>query len=85
MPTYTGNPIKALFDADEAAAPAKRDPARRTKILAVIAAIWEHHPDMRLGQLLVNFTNQTDFEHNPYFFEDDVLLEQLSHYVREFE
>ena len=85
MVTNTSNPIKALYDADEASAPAERDPARRAKILSVIAALWEHHPNMRLGQLLVNFTNEADFGARPYFFEDDALLEQLSNYARAFE
>ena len=54
-----------------------RDPARIQKILAQIERIWVAHPDMRLGQLLVNFTETNKFEEAPFFYEDDKLLADL--------
>ena len=61
-----------------------RDPARIDKILAQIKRIWVAHPDMRLGQLLCNYSGRaanrielSDFEANPFFYEDDALLASL--------
>jgi hypothetical protein len=52
-----------------------RDPARIDQILAAIAEVWHAHPDMRLGQLLVNLL---DPEWNKLFtIEDDVLAQRL--------
>ena len=52
-----------------------RDPERIDAILAAIGEIWRAHPDMRLGQLLVNLL---DPEWNKLFnIEDDVLAQRL--------
>ena len=53
----------------------RRDPERIDAILAAIGEVWHRHPDMRLGQLLVNLL---DPEWNKLFnVEDDVLAERL--------
>lgn len=48
-----------------------RDPKRIPKILKALQKIWERHPDLRLGQLLLNLGY--DF----YYTEDVKLIEQL--------
>jgi hypothetical protein len=52
-----------------------RDPERIDEILNLISQAWRSHPDMRLGQLVVNLL---DPKPNAIFYiEDDVLLERL--------
>jgi hypothetical protein len=52
-----------------------RDPDRIPEILALIEELWSKHPDMRLGQLIVNLL---DARPNPIFtVEDDILRDRL--------
>lgn len=55
-----------------------RDPDRISIILDKIREIWEASPDMRLGQLIINVTGQSD---NLWNLEDDVLLDDLQEWV----
>lgn len=56
-----------------------RDPERIDQILAQIGEVWCQHPDMRLGQLLVNLL---DPKPNALFnVEDDVLAARLREFV----
>jgi uncharacterized protein YihD (DUF1040 family) len=48
-----------------------RDPKRIPKILKELRKIWEEHPDLRLGQLMLNLG--FDF----YYIEDDELIKKL--------
>ena len=50
-----------------------RDFNRIMPMLERIEAIWKRNPDLRLMQLLGNVTGAGD----PYYVEDDVLLEGL--------
>lgn len=54
-----------------------RDPARIPVILDLIRQVWEESPDMRLGQLVVNVTN----EPNPFYVEDDVFTDALHEWI----
>ena len=56
-----------------------RDPNRITKTLQEIQKVWEQFPDLRLGQLLLNITN----ENNLYYLEDDALVQYLKKYYKE--
>ena len=51
-----------------------REPSRIPEVMARIQKLWEQHPDLRLGQLLLNI-------HYPataiYFMEDDEIVTQL--------
>jgi hypothetical protein len=38
-----------------------------------LGAYWTANPDLRLGQIVGNFSPRVD----PYFLEDNVLLERL--------
>ena len=50
-----------------------RDPNRIDIILEEIKNIWKEHPDLRLGQLLLNAVPETYL----YYIEDDKLIEYL--------
>jgi hypothetical protein len=54
-----------------------RDPARIPIILEKVQEVWLAHPDMRLGQILVNVMGQAD----PFMVEDDVLLDDLNEWL----
>lgn len=53
-----------------------RDINRIGPILETIEAIWLRNPDWRLMQLLGNLYGPID----PYYIEDDVLMERLKEY-----
>ena len=53
-----------------------RDPKRITKILQGVQEVWEQFPDLRLGQLLLNGTDDTIL----YYLEDEELVEYLRTY-----
>lgn len=50
-----------------------RDPKRIPKILNEIKNIWEKHPDLRLGQLIINSSRKAFL----FYLEDDDLLKNL--------
>lgn len=54
-----------------------RDPARIPQVLGLLHKVWAEHPDMRLGQLLVNITGSSD----PFHVEDDVLVDDLKEWL----
>lgn len=53
-----------------------RDPNRIDEVLGALREYWVAHPDMRLGQILVNLIG-TKFAVDIFYVEDDVLLERL--------
>jgi hypothetical protein len=55
-----------------------RDPNRIDGILAEVAKIWKEHPDLRLGQLILNVAP----ENRLYNMEDLPLVEALEHLYR---
>jgi uncharacterized protein YihD (DUF1040 family) len=55
---------------------APRDPDRIDIVLAELAAYWSRHPDLRLGQLVVNAARRAGVD-DAYVVEDDRLLEGL--------
>ena len=50
----------------------KRDSEIRV-YLDVLEVVWRAHPELRLGQLIVNAAGTI----NPFYVEDEVLLEGL--------
>lgn len=56
-----------------------RDPERIDEILEEIKAIWKRHPDMRLGQLLVNLLDPSP--NRLFYVEDDILAKQLADFI----
>ena len=53
-----------------------RDIKRIEPLLETLRKIWLQHPDYRLTQLLGNVYGPID----PYYIEDDVLMERLKEY-----
>lgn len=49
-----------------------RDPNRIPQVLDAVRKYWERHPDLRLGQIVTNMAGG-----DPFYFEDDKLLEEL--------
>jgi hypothetical protein len=55
-----------------------RDPARIARICALLRAYWTTHPDLRLGQIVGNFTPTARTSvggaepGDPYYIEDEV-------------
>ncbi len=54
----------------------KRDPARIKRILFLLERYWSENSDLRLSQMISNFSNQAGFSVDPFYFEDDN-LEQI--------
>jgi hypothetical protein len=52
-----------------------RDPARIPMILAEVQRMWLKHPDLRLGQLILNVAT----ENRLYNMEDVPLIQELQH------
>jgi len=50
-----------------------RDPKRIPRLLKKVEKFWKKYPDLRLGQLIINFAYDTD----GYFIEDDKLEKRL--------
>ena len=56
-----------------------RDKKRIRPICERLATAWERFPDMRLGQLICNaYIGKRD----PFFIEDDELIEMIEKFVR---
>jgi len=53
-----------------------RDPNRIDEVLEALREYWVAHPDMRLGQILVNLI-RAKFAADIFYVEDDTLLERL--------
>ena len=50
-----------------------RDPNRINEVLRIVSKVWYTHPDLRLGQLILNACSESAL----YYIEDDLLLESL--------
>ena len=53
-----------------------RDPARIPVILERLRKVWEAHPDLRLGQLVVNGATVRP-QLDPFYIEDEALIGRL--------
>jgi hypothetical protein len=53
-----------------------RDPARIPIILERLRKVWEAHPDLRLGQLVVNGATVRPHS-DPFYIEDEALITRL--------
>ncbi len=54
-----------------------RDPKRIPEVLRLIEQVWQQHPDLRLGQLLLNHLRPVSHCPVLYAIEDDELLRLL--------
>jgi hypothetical protein len=54
-----------------------RDPKRIPLILKQLEEVWQEHPDLRLGQLVLNVLSGDIPNPLLYYIEDDKLVETL--------
>ena len=59
-----------------------RDPKKIKEILDVLRDVWEHQPDLRLGQIVINAIRPVEPCPQVFHAEDHVLLEGLQEYRR---
>lgn len=59
-----------------------RDPKRIPEILNQIQQAWATFPDLRLGQLIINVATKN--HKDPYYIEDEELVERMRDFVREY-
>jgi hypothetical protein len=60
-----------------------RPPERIDTVLSELESYWKEHPDLRLGQIISNISNKNGFGDDPFYMEDDTVLNQLQHYNEE--
>ena len=54
-----------------------RDPKRIIKVLDELEKYWSNHPNWRLGQVMSNLSYELLGDNDPFFIEDEMLLELL--------
>lgn len=54
-----------------------RDPKRITKVLDELEKYWNNHSNWRLGQVMSNLSYELLGDNDPFFIEDEMLLELL--------
>lgn len=58
-----------------------RDPARIRTMLSLLGEYWARHPDLRLGQIVVNLTRKTRLDtfnaHEVFYVEDKEIIKEL--------
>lgn len=54
-----------------------RDPKRIPEMLKELEDFWKQVPDWRLGQVISNFSYEMTGNNDPFYMEDDDLLELL--------
>jgi len=57
-----------------------RDVERIDKLLTELRAYWLSHPDLRLGQIVSRLSNDAGHGDDPFYMEDDIVLQQLQEY-----
>lgn len=55
-----------------------RDPKRIDKFCDELKAYWQHVPDWRFGQLMVNVLGTC--KRDPFFYEEDEMLKVFEEY-----
>lgn len=54
-----------------------RNPERIPKIMKELEEFWKQNPNWRLGQLVSNLSYELIGDNDPFFIEDEKLLELL--------
>ena len=54
-----------------------RNPDRIPEILKELEKFWKQVPDLRLGQIISNLSYESMKNNDPFYIEDDDLLELL--------
>ena len=62
-----------------------RDLGRIYPICNKLAECWSQHPDLRFGQFMCNFMHWVKYEKciDPFYVEDDRMLEYLKEYMKD--
>lgn len=55
-------------------------PEQKRAIIERLYAAWLAKPDLRLGQLIANATHQCTGQDDPFYIEDERLIEALEVY-----
>lgn len=63
--------IEDVFESDE------RDSERIDVILSELREYWLANPDLRLSQIISIIANKNGFGDDPFYMEDDTVLNQL--------
>ena len=58
-----------------------RDPKRIPEILKMIQMLWEKNPELRLCQLLYAVIRTPNNQGDLFYYEDDLLLEDLEAFI----
>jgi len=58
----------------------QRDVERIDKLLTELRVYWLSHPDLRLGQIVSRLSNDAGHGDDPFYMEDDIVLQQLQEY-----
>lgn len=58
-----------------------RDPKRIYPICNRLAAAWSAVPDLRLGQLIVNAVYTAASNSDPFYIEDDALIDAVESFM----
>lgn len=54
-----------------------RDPKRIKSILTKLEEYWENNPDLRLGQIIFNFTRMAGYT-DVFYVEDNIIDEVIT-------
>lgn len=54
-----------------------RNPKRIPEVLKELEKYWNNHPNWRLGQVMSNLSYELLGDNDPFFIEDEMLLELL--------
>ena len=54
-----------------------RNPERIPEVLKELEEFWKQNPDLRLGQIISNLSYESMRNNDPFYMEDDDLLELL--------
>lgn len=57
-----------------------RNPERIPKIIKELEEFWKQNPDWRLGQVISNLSYELMANNDPFYMEDNNLLELLKTY-----
>lgn len=57
-----------------------RSPDRIPEVVKELEEFWKHNPDWRLGQIISNLSYELTANNDPFFIEDNRLLELLKTY-----
>lgn len=54
-----------------------RDPNRIDPMLELIREVWKAHPDLRLGQLIINLSDTSNGKPELFYLEDDEFARRI--------